>query len=192
MNKALTLVELLIALAILVTVTASTTLIFRSISRAWGTGQSRSEHYQQARLLFDLFTRELSSCVSSPRYPLIGHAANEPSRIQKQGKGNELFFVGTLPGRLGLIERGYWLTASGELMCHDDESADADYTTGQSELCGNDIAAFSIAYFDGNAWQDAWDGKAQAGNLPKAVRIRLSIGKNKPESFETIVYVPTS
>lgn len=194
MQKALTLVELLIALAILVTVTASTTLIFRSIGRAWGTGQLRTERYQQARLLFDLFTRELSSCVSSPRYPLIGHAAGEPHRIEKQGTGDELFFVGTLPGRSGLIERGYWLTPAGELMCHDDESGDADYTTGASELCGRDIASFAATYFDGNAWQKSWDGSAQsqAGSLPKAVRIRLSIGRNKPESFEAVIYVPTS
>src|SRR3990167_7373151 len=99
-RNGLTLVELLVAMAILVTVTASALLIFRGITKAWRTGELRTERYQQARLLLDLFGRELSSSVVNPRYPLIGTQ-------------DELFFVGTLPGRTGLVERGYWVTGDG-------------------------------------------------------------------------------
>ena len=191
----LTLVELLVAMAILVVVSAATLLVFRGITRAWRTGALRTERYQQARLLFDLFGRELSSCVASPRYPLIGTKESKDPPLQADSQFDELFFVGTLPGRTGLIERGYWVNAQGELMCHDQESADGDYTTGTSELCGHDVSQFAVSYFDGEQWLDHWDARPlapQAGQLPKAVHIVLTIGRQKPERFETVIYVPTS
>jgi len=195
MRRGVTLVELLVAMAILVTVSAATALIFRGITRAWQTGELRTERYQQARLLFDLFERELSSSVANPRYPFLGGNANTQVHIHDGSTFDELFFVGTLPGRVGLVERGYWVNASGEFMCHDDEPADGDYATGSSELCGQGVAQFSVSYFDGQRWLDAWDGRplaAQAGKLPKAIHIILMIGRQKPERFETVIYVPTS
>ena len=194
-RRAITLVELLVAMGILVTVSAATALIFRGITRAWRTGQMRTERYQQARLLFDLFGRELSSSVVNLKYPLIGLKPSEGETLRSGSTADELFFVGTLPGRTGLVERGYWLTAGGELMCHDDEPADGDYATGTGELCGRDIAQFTVAYFDGTEWVDRWDGRegsAQAGTLPKAVHLILSISRQKPERFETVIYIPTS
>lgn len=194
-HAALTLVELLVALTILVVVSASTLLIFRGISRAWKTGELRTERYQQARLLFELFERELSSCVASSRYPLIGTTRSDEKRLEADSVADELFFVGTLPGRAGFIERGYWLNAAHEFMCHDDDVADADYATGTSEPCGKNITEFTVAYFDGNEWIQQWDGRsqgAQAGLVPKAVHIIMSIGDPKPERFETIITIPTS
>lgn len=191
----LTLVELLVAMAILVTVTTSAMLIFRGITKAWRTGELRTERYQQARLLLDVFGRELSSSVVSARYPLVGAKAADTPRLAEGSVLDELFFVGTLPGRTGLVERGYWVTADGELMCHDEEPADGDYATGASEPCGRDVAAFAITYFDGSDWVERWDARAesdQAGALPKAVHITLSIGRQTPEQFETIIYIPTS
>jgi prepilin-type N-terminal cleavage/methylation domain-containing protein len=191
----LTLIELLVAMAILVTVSASTALIFRGITRAWRTGELRTERYQQARLLFDLFGRELSSSVANPRYPLIGTALAEAAPLHEGSVFDELFFVGTLPGRTAFVERGYWVNAEGELMCHDDEPADGDYATGTSDFCGREVSQFSVSYFDGTQWLDRWDARAlapQAGQLPKAVHFILTIGKQQPERFETVIYVPTS
>ncbi|MBI4598338.1 MAG: hypothetical protein HY737_08075 [Candidatus Omnitrophica bacterium] len=185
-------VELLIALAILVTVSATTLLVFRGVIKAWGSGQLKTERYQQARLLFDVFERELSSAVANPRYPLVGVGPGEPS-VAHEGVAvsAELAFVGNLPGRSGLVERVYWATSAGVFMCHDDESGDGNYATGDAEICGREVLNFAVAYFDGAQWLPRWDG-APTGRLPKAVRIALTIGKQKPESFETIIHVPTS
>ena len=185
----------MVAIAILVTVSAATAVIFRGIIRAWRTGELRTERYQQARLLFDLFNRELSSSAANARYPFIGTKPSEGDRLQSGSALDELFFVGALPGRNGLVERGYWVTGEGRLMCHDEEPADGDYATGTSELCGHDVAQFTIAYFDGTEWRDQWDARpaaGQAGTLPQAVHIVLSIGLKKPERFETVIYIPTS
>ena len=194
-RRGLTLVELLVAMAILVTISASTALIFRGITRAWRTGELRTERYQQARLLFDLFERELSSSVANPRYPLVGADGSESAQLHPGSVGDALFFVGTLPGRVGFVERGYWLNADQQLMCHDQEPADGDYASGSSELCASGVSQFEVAYFDGTRWVDRWDGRpgaAQAGGLPKAVHVIVSLGAEKPEQFETIVYIPTS
>jgi prepilin-type N-terminal cleavage/methylation domain-containing protein len=193
--QGLTLVELLVAMAILVTVTTSALMIFRGITRAWRTGELRTERYQQARLLLDLFSRELTSSIVSVRYPLVGTKPTDTSRLQAESVYDELFFVGTLPGRAGLVERGYWVTADGKLMCHDEEPADGDYATGTSEVCGRDVTEFDVSYFDGAQWLDRWDASAkapEAGQLPKAVHIVLAIGRQTPEQFETIIYIPTS
>ncbi len=185
----------MVALMILITVSASTLLIFRSITRAWRTGTLRTERYQQARLLFDLFERELSSSVANVRYPFVGRHAGDPAPLESSSVADELFFVGTLPGRLGLIERGYWVNDDADLMCHDDDQADGNYATGQSEVCGRDVTGWVATYFDGTEWLDRWDGQqtgAQAGQVPKAVHIAVTIGQQRPETFETVIYVPTS
>ena len=191
----LTLVEVLIAMAILVTVSMSTMLMFRGVTRAWRSGELRTERYQQARLLFDLFGRELTSSVASPAYPLRGTAPSDPDRVNSASVFDELFFVGRLPGRTGLVERGYWMSAEGHLMCHDEEPADGDYTTGDSEFCGRDLVRFDVSYFDGSGWIEHWDGRPagpQAGQLPKAVHIVLGVGGQRSEEFDTVIYLPTS
>lgn len=187
----LTLVELLVALSILVVVSASTALIFRGISRAWQAGSLKSERYQQARLLLDLFERELASCLVSPQYPLIGQPAGSADPLWEGAAADSLFFVGALTGRAGLTERGYWVNAEQELLCHDEAPADGDPATGISERCGRDVTALQIRYYDGAQWQDAWDSAA-ATTLPKAIRLTLTLGTKKSETFETVVHVPAS
>jgi len=183
-------------MAILVTVTASTMLVFRGITRAWQSGQLRTERYQQARLLFDLFARELSSCVVNARYPFIGHDEGQGTSLKAASRQDEVFFVGAIPGRAGLVERGYWVNGVDELICHDEEPADGDYVaTGMDELCGSGVAEFSVLYFDGTQWLTQWDGRPdapQAAQVPKAIRITLTIGEPKGEQFETVIYLPTS
>lgn len=194
-SAALTLVELLVAMAILVTVSAAAALIFRGATRAWRTSELRTDRSQQARLLFDLFERELSSSVANPRYPMVGAKAGDAPPLHEDSAADALFFVGTLPGRTGFIERGYWVSSRSELMCHEEEPADGAYATGQSERCGHDVSRFTVSYFDGTQWLDRWDGRAgavQQGRLPKAIRISLAIGRPRAETFETIIHVPTS
>ena len=195
-RRGMTLVEMLIAMAILIVVIASTWIIFQSVTKAWRSGTLKTERYQQARLLFDLFGRELSSVVANGRYPFVGLQAGEGSPLKTGSAGDEVFFVGTLPGRSGLVERGYWLKSTGEFVCHDDEPADGDYvTTGTEERCGTDITQFQASYFDGQAWVPSWDGRpgaAQAGHIPKAVHLILKIGRQGGEPFETIIQIPAS
>jgi hypothetical protein len=57
------------------------------------------------------------------------------------------------------------------------------------------VTEFTVSYFDGNDWLPRWAGRPtapQAGQLPKALHLVLSIGRERPERFETVIYVPTS
>ena len=194
-RRALTLVELLVAMAILVTVSAAAALVFRGVTKAWRSSEVRTDRSQQARLLFDLFERELSSSAANSRYPLVGTKPADTPPLHDDSAADALFFVGTLPGRTGFIERGYWVNSQHDLMCHEEEPADGNYATGQSERCGHDVTQFTVSYFDGTQWLDRWDGRAgaaQQGRLPKAIRISLAIGRPRSETFETIIHVPTS
>ena len=71
-------------------------------------------------------------------------------------------------------------------------------TTGAEEVCGTDVAGFEVSYALGGpplTWASNWEGQAggaQAGQVPKAVRIVLTIGREHPESFESLIHVPTS
>jgi prepilin-type N-terminal cleavage/methylation domain-containing protein len=191
----LTLVELLIAVAILVIVTGSTMLVFRSVTNAWRSGELKTEKYQQARLLFDLFSRELSSCVLSKRHPFIGHDIEFKGSIRPDSSQAEIFFTGTIPGRAGLVERGYWVDGKGQMMCHHEEPSDADYLSGEDEPCATDIYIFDVSFFDGSSWKGSWDARESAGEygtIPKAIRILLKVGSERPEQFETLIYLPTS
>ena len=182
-------------MAVLIVVTMSTMLVFRSVTQAWRSGQLKTERYQQVRLLFDLFARELSSCVANPRYPFVGIDAETGQPLKSGATQDELFFVGALPGRAGLVERGYWVNGRGQLMCHDEEPADGDWSTGTDEVCGTDVTGFDATYFNGTGWLNKWDGRvggAQAGHVPKAVHLMLTIGKPTGEAFETVIYIPTS
>ena len=176
-------------MAILVVVGTSTALMFRGVTQAWSRGQLRTERYQQARLLFDVFTRELTSTVANPRYPLAGVDAAD-TRLRAGGLYDELFFVGTLPGRAGLVERGYWVNANHELMCHDQEPADGHYATGAEQRCGREVFQSDLAYFTCSAWVTRW--QATDGSLPKAVQVTISLGQSHPQQFQTVVDVPTS
>ena len=187
----MTLIEILVAMTILILVSASAALIFRSVSNAWRTGQIRTERYQQARLLIDLFTHEVSSCAANARFPLVGTSVGDSERIIKDSSGDELFFAGTIPGRQGLIERGYWLAPDGSLMCQDDASGDGNYATGDAEICARNVQGFHVSYFDGTDWQSRWNAKVTE-SWPKAIKFSVIVGKQKPETFETIVNVPTS
>ena len=194
-RRGLTLVEVLIAMTILVVVTSSTMVIFRGVTRAWRTGQLHTERYQQARLLFDLFSRELASSVSNARYPMVGLDQAQGERFYDTSVADELFFVGTLPGRTGLVERGYWVNDRQQLMCHDQEPANGQYETGLSELCGTQVTDFEVTYFDGTEWLTQWDARPlapQAARLPEAVHIVLVMEDEAPRRFETTIYIPTN
>ena len=41
------------------------------------------------------------------------------------------------------------------------------------EIIARNIAGFDVKYYDGYAWQDAWDSTAQGNTLPWAVKVSL-------------------
>ena len=71
----------------------------------------------------------------------------------------------------------------------------ANFPSQTVELVGSDVTEFTASYFDGAEWLDRWIGRSRTGpggQLPRAIHLVLVIGRQKPEQFETVIYVPTS
>lgn len=199
---AFTLLEMLIAMALLGIVVASSVTVFRGVAQSWQRGEVRSQRYQNARAIVDVVGRELASALSpASRGWLVGLAAND-TPLKSGAVGPSLFCVTLIPGLAPAetAEVGYWLRASDHmLMRHLQAIPDGDpRTADQDEPLGTHVSAWSLAYFDGTAWQDRWDsreGAPQQGRLPKAVRVGVTVqdaGGRDGEHFDTTITVPSS
>jgi len=179
-NNGFTLVEILIALAILAMIVASTFTIFRSASKSWQKGEVRSERYQNARNAISRMNAEISQAVinSNPLCKFTGD----------RDKVSFVSFVSTDSGVFELSEVQYWLDSARRLLMRNDE-IDPDYdfeTYGHSDVLSDNISELEFSYFDGSTWQDTWNSDQSLGiGLPKAVRIRIRVEDKKAKEGET-------
>ncbi len=190
LDKGFTLVEILISLAILAMIVASTFTIFRSASKSWQKGETRSERYQNARSAISRMSAEISQAVinSNPLCKFTGDK-NRVSLIS---------FVSTDSGVFELSEVEYWIDGANRLLMRNNE-IDPDYdfaTYGHSDILSDNISELEFSYFDGLVWQDTWNSDQASGiNLPKAVKIKIKVEDKKAkesEIFEVIARLRTA
>lgn len=201
-QKGFTLVEILIALAILAMIVASTFTIFRSSSTSWQKGQTRSERYHNARVAVGRISKEISQAVISE---------NSLSRfIGEKKEVSFISFVSTAAEVFELAEIEYWLDRDQKLlMRNEDVEPDYDFSTQEhSDILADNISELEFSYYDGLDWKDTWDsdlagddeegdaGQTETqGILPKAVRIRIKVEDKKgkeSEGFEVVTRLKTS
>ncbi len=189
-RRGFTLIEILVAMAILVIVIASTLAIFRASTASWRKGEMRAQRYQQARFILERMSREIASILPAS---LAG-----PYCL---GTGDKFYFISSLSDApVSLIEVGYWLDEDAcELMRSYASSPDYDFSTFEKEeVLSEQVSALNFQYSTGEIWQENWDSRAgaeQEGILPKAVRIDFDIRDEKgasSESFSTVVTVASA
>lgn len=192
-----TLVEILIALAILAMIVASTFTIFRSSSSSWQKGERRSERYHNARVAIGKMSMEISHAV-------IAGGANSKF-IGEKKTVRFISFVSASSGVFELAEIGYWLDKKNcALMRNEDIDPDYDFSTqDSSDILADNISELEFSYYNGSIWSDTWDsdssGKEQEKDnyekaLPEAVKIKIEIEdkQNKEgETFEVITRLKT-
>lgn len=190
MRKAFTLIEILVAMAILVIVIGSTLAIFRASASSWRRGEMRALRYQQARFILERMSKEISSIVPTS---LAG-----PYCL---GTEDRFYFISSVSGTpASLIEVGYWLDeGSQELMRSYQSSPDYGFSTFEKEeALSENVATLKFSYSTGELWQENWDSRpaaAQSGMLPKAVRIAFDIRDERDgavESFSTVVTIASA
>jgi len=182
LRSGFTLVEILIALAILAIIVASTFTIFRSSSSSWQKGEKRSEKYHNARVAIGKMSMEISHAV-------IAEGSDGKFIGDKQGV-RFISFVSASSGIFEVAEIGYWLDKDKRaLMRNEDIDPDYDFSTQD--------------YSDILADNDTWDSDTSAEEeekdkyekaLPEAVKIKIEIEdkQNKEgESFEVITRLKT-
>lgn len=190
MRRGFTLIEVMVAMAILVIVIGSTLAIFRASATSWRKGELRAQRYQQARFILERLTREISSIVPAS---LAGPYCF--------GTAEKLYFVcSQADAPSSLIEVGYWMDQGAQELVRGYQSP-PDYnfnTFKEEEVFSENLSALNFQYSAGEMWQEDWDsrpGGAQSGILPKAVKIGFDIQDNKgtkTESFSTVVTLPVA
>lgn len=189
-KKGFTLVEILIALAILAMIVASTFTIFRSASKSWQKGEARSERYQNARSAISRISAEISQAVinSNPLCKFTG----------TKDKVSFFSFVSTDSGVFELCEIVYWLDSAKKVLMRNDEiDPDYDFTTySHSDALSDNVSELEFSYFDGTSWSDTWNSDQTSGSgLPKAVKIKIRVEDKKAkegETFEVIARLRTA
>lgn len=197
-KEGFTLVETLIAMAILAMVVVSTFTIFRSSSSSWQKGETRSERYHNARVAIGKMSMEISQAVIYER--------GLSKFIGTKDALSFVSFVSASSGVFELAEIEYWLDKDNKLLMRN-EDIDPDYdfsTQDYNDILAEGVPELEFSYYDGLIWDDGWNsdtsGKSSeagisSGVLPKAVKIKLKVGdKNGKESeiFEVVTLLKTA
>lgn len=181
-----TLVEILISLAILTMIVASTFTIFRTSSKSWQKGEARSERYHNARSAMGKMSMELSQAVM-----------REDGLCKFIGEKDEVAFISFVSSSSGVFESAeieYWLDEDRKLLLrNEDTEPDYDFSTqDKSDILADNISILEFSYYDGLYWNDSWDSDLA---LPKAVKIKIKLedkrGKES-EEFEVVTHLKTS
>ncbi len=190
----MTLLEVIVALTILVVIVTVLLAGLRVGVRAWEAGERRVAAQQQLRAVIELLTEALATAV-----PYRGRLGDGLDRVTLfQGESEEIRFVTTAPplvldapatpfhavtvrrtneDQLRLVER----------MVPADEPFGDD---GARAILSRSVTAFKVEYRDGQgAWMDRWDPR-NAGGLPSAVRVGLTIRERGQAERTTTFLVP--
>lgn len=111
LTRAFTLVEVLIATAILSVLVLLLTSLLSSVNRAWVAGEQQVSEFQDGRAICELISRELSQAVISPNLQLV-HNPSLPPGLKQRANSDSIFWqapaTSTTSGNLAEI--GYYLT----------------------------------------------------------------------------------
>ncbi len=171
-----TLVEILLAVAILGIIVVMVYGSLWTVTRTVGDARERMELYQTARGLLWRMSGELSSAFVSEEMDFVAVKSSELNSTDTC----RLSFSSTTGGfgqdgkDIGRIE--YYLS----------EGILYKAVDGKTFPVVEDVDSFSLRYFDGGQWQEGWDSKP-GGKLPETVEMNLEL---EGEIFSTAVSIP--
>jgi general secretion pathway protein J len=190
-NGGFTLIEVVIAVALLSLVMSSVYGIFTTISSTEQRLQSEAELYHQARVIFDRLGRELSCSYLA--------TSNENSAFSASNENNGspyLAFTSTSAitkgaQQGGLVRLRYELNtefnkkvgrllrSSVPLFAPDDPE--------KGQRLSSQIKQLQWRFYDGIDWQEDWDS-GQSNSLPQTVEISITLMNNDHEVSVTTAF----
>jgi prepilin-type N-terminal cleavage/methylation domain-containing protein len=183
-----TLLELLIALAIVAALVAIALGGLRVGAAAWQQGEDRAEAHQHARSLAEILARSVTGSFPYRAAPREGGEA----RILFAGEENRLAFVTLSPpfpaaAPIAFTAVVFSLEAGERPGLAIREKALPNFEPFETEkpfLVDPSVAEVSFRYLrPGGDWEESWDG-AEEKQLPEAVQISLTtVVKGKRETF---------
>ena len=203
-QEGFTLIEVLVAVAILAVVA---TLLFASFRQSFGTTERVSLDavpFDQARGVFEIVGKELSSTVwsaANAKSVFLGQEKTESAR-----RLDELTFTTDAHARVvpdatetRRAQVTYFLDPSGPQgayrLVHQEETNLLSETAGsiQAVALAEHVSEFHLEYYDGATWRQKWDAKAEF-RIPRAVRVTVVFsapgGSGVERAFTTIFTLP--
>jgi len=171
-----TLLELLLALAILGVLVAILLAGLRIGISAWEGGEARAEVHQRLRAIAGHLEDALASA-----YPYRARVEVLERRILFEGEPHRVRFVTagaplTLPAPIAFHAVTLALDEDvGLTLTEKPVPAEAPFAGGARLVLDPEVRALRFSYrAEGGGWQERWDGQ-EAGGLPTAVRIDLAV-----------------
>jgi len=193
-----TLVEVIIATAILAFLMGILYHVFWRSSSAWEKGDVRTRMYQSIRISLDVMSREIRCALIS----------SGDSHLIFKGDKDALSYISasnkiSKKGEFDLCEIGYSLSSHCELLRRIKACLDPSFGQGgATAVLADNVLGLSFLYYDENTWQERWDSTRGTPHnttddaLPQAVKITIVTQDEQcleaPLSLSTIVTLPTS
>ncbi len=211
MSAGLTLIEILVAVAVLSMIALTIWTATSQTSRTRNIILSTHDRLHQVRIAFDYMTRDLASAFLSKHRATIEPTHDTIFIGQNKGDEDRIDFAAFSHQRRYLdvdesdqIEVGYFIADDPEdsdiknLVRRTSPILDLEpLEGGQYLVVLKDVVSFDLQYFDlpMNEWQDEWDTTEATGEgeaLPQQVRIKLIIHDRRGEevAYGTQVPVP--
>ena len=189
-RRGFTLLEILVALAILGVVVSAVYASFFSVSASAERLASAEETLQTGRALLEMLSRELRGLTywqdptTQEGFGLEGHPGAEADRRLDSIRLLTRNYIPSDadPAAGAMAEIGYFFdvdAASGtaRLIRSEDPAVDLDFETGGRLLPLTDrIETFRVTYYDpkDQGWRDDWDAAARRG-LPSWIRVEITL-----------------
>jgi len=177
-GRGMTLLEVILALAILAVIVVVLVTSLRVGVRAWEAGEERAALQQEIRAVVELLTEALSAA-----YPYRGRLGGGLERVVLfQGEADEVRLVTTAPP-VGLDAPAVRFHAVALGPATEDGLGVVERLVPAEEPFGKDprtllsrvVTGIRLRYLDETGvWQERWDGRTAAG-LPLAVRVELNL-----------------
>jgi type II secretory pathway component PulJ len=202
-----TLLEMVLAAAVSVLLLGALFVALQTHLRLADTGRQAVEESTLARAVLARIANDIAGQLQPPEPTttaatpgeldsLFGLVGAQPFNLGVQGEANRLMLhAGRLPrdrelaaGPASDLRRiAYWLTANGlarqeirGITSNDLNNIPPDVPDEAAAIIAPEVRTLTFRYFDGSAWQDAWDGMAvvEPSNAPVGppLAIEITIG----------------
>ncbi len=193
-RHAFTLLELLVAIAIVGIISVSLFASMGIAFRARSSAEAAVEPPRTAQVAFDIIRDTLYSAMP-PRGILAGAFVGTDGTDGAGNPGDDLVFYGTadaLSHPEGANGEVKWIELTSTVQDGSTETVLVRRTVGNllatttenpdEEVICRGIAGFNLRYYDGTTWQDQWDSTVTANNntLPSAIEVTLQLERPAP------------
>ena len=184
-----TLLEMLAATAMVAMLAGSLYASLHIAFKARNTATAAMEAVRKSSLSMEIIRADLQSAMV-PHGTLASEFTGSPSATVPGAQGDSLVFCSSAsdiqsgPGVGDVKKIEYFCELSPgtgrlELIRRVTTNLLAPETAApRQEILARDVRAFTLRYFDGQTWEDAWDSVAKDNVLPKAVEVTIELSGN--------------